>query len=107
MIQAMGGLMSITGPRDGEPGAGPQKVGVAVADLMTGMYATTAILAALYERTRPARGQHIDLALLDTQVAVLANQSMNYLLTGRAPGRPASTIRASPRTAPSRPPTAT
>ncbi|HXQ30433.1 MAG TPA: CaiB/BaiF CoA-transferase family protein [Steroidobacteraceae bacterium] len=87
MIQAMGGLMSLTGVPDGEPGAGPQKVGVAVADLMTGMYALSAIIAALYERTRSGVGQYIDLALLDTQVAWLANQSMNYLLSGRAPGR--------------------
>jgi crotonobetainyl-CoA:carnitine CoA-transferase CaiB-like acyl-CoA transferase len=87
MIQGMGGLMSITGPRGSVPGAGPQKVGVAVADLMTGMYATTAILAALFERTQSGRGQYIDLALLDTQVAVLANQNMSYLLSGRAPGR--------------------
>ena len=87
MIQAMGGLMSITGTPDGEPGAGPQKVGVAVSDLMAGMYAATAVLAALHERTRSGQGQHIDLALLDTQVSWLANQSMNYLLTGEAPRR--------------------
>jgi len=87
MIQGMGGLMSLTGVPDGEPGAGPQKVGVAVADLMTGMYALSAIVAALYERTSSGVGQYIDLALLDTQVAWLANQSMNYLLSGRAPPR--------------------
>jgi crotonobetainyl-CoA:carnitine CoA-transferase CaiB-like acyl-CoA transferase len=87
MIQAMGGLMSVTGVPDGEPGAGPQKVGVAVADLITGMYATTAILAALYEREQSGRGQFIDLALLDTQVAALANQSLNFLVSGRAPQR--------------------
>jgi len=87
MIQAKGGLMSVTGVADGEPGAGPQKVGVAVVDLMTGMYATSAILAALYERTASGLGQYIDLALLDTQVAWLANQNMNYLLTGRPPAR--------------------
>jgi len=87
MIQAMGGLMSITGAPDGEPGAGPQKVGVAVSDLMAGMYAATAVLAALHERTASGTGQHIDLALLDTQVSWLANQSMNYLLTGEAPRR--------------------
>lgn len=87
MIQAMGGLMSITGAPDGEPGAGPQKVGVAVSDLMAGMYAATAVLAALHERTRSGVGQYIDLALLDTQVSWLANQSMNYLLTGEAPRR--------------------
>jgi crotonobetainyl-CoA:carnitine CoA-transferase CaiB-like acyl-CoA transferase len=87
MIQAMGGLMSITGTPEGEPGAGPQKVGVAVSDLMAGMYAATAILAALHERERSGAGQHIDLALLDTQVSWLANQGMNYLLTGAAPRR--------------------
>ena len=87
MIQAMGGLMSITGLPDGQPGAGPQKVGVAVSDLMAGMYAATAVLAALHERDRSGCGQHIDLALLDTQVSWLANQGMNYLLTGEAPQR--------------------
>jgi crotonobetainyl-CoA:carnitine CoA-transferase CaiB-like acyl-CoA transferase len=87
MIQAMGGLMSVTGAPDGEPGAGPQKVGVAVSDLMAGMYAATAVLAALHERDTSGAGQHIDLALLDTQVSWLANQSMNYLLTGEAPRR--------------------
>jgi crotonobetainyl-CoA:carnitine CoA-transferase CaiB-like acyl-CoA transferase len=87
MIQGMGGLMSLTGVPDGEPGAGPQKVGVAVADLMCGMYAVSAILAALYERDRSGRGQYVDLSLLDTQVAWLANQSLNYLVTGQSPGR--------------------
>jgi crotonobetainyl-CoA:carnitine CoA-transferase CaiB-like acyl-CoA transferase len=87
MIQGMGGLMSITGLPDGEPGGGPQKVGVAVVDLMTGMYAVAAVTAALYERTRSGRGQYIDLALLDTQVGWLANQGMNYLLSGQAPRR--------------------
>jgi len=87
MIQAMGGLMSVTGAPDGEPGAGPQKVGVAVCDLMAGMYAATAVLAALHERDTCGAGQHIDLALLDSQVSWLANQSMNYLLTGEAPRR--------------------
>jgi crotonobetainyl-CoA:carnitine CoA-transferase CaiB-like acyl-CoA transferase len=87
MIQGLGGLMSITGVPDGEPGAGPQKVGVAVADLMCGMYATTAILAALEERHASGRGQYIDLSLLDSQVAWLANQNLNYLVTGRAPER--------------------
>ena len=86
-IQAIGGLMSVTGEPDGEPGAGPQKVGVAATDLMTGMYAATAILAALRHAERTGTGQHIDLALLDTQVAFLANQGMNYLATGEAPGR--------------------
>ncbi|MGH8310220.1 MAG: CaiB/BaiF CoA transferase family protein, partial [Steroidobacteraceae bacterium] len=87
MIQAMGGLMSITGLPDDEPGGGPQKVGVAVADLMAGMYAVTAILAALYERSASGRGQLIDLALLDTQLAWLANQNLNYLVSGRPPQR--------------------
>lgn len=87
MIQGMGGLMSITGVPDGEPGAGPQKVGVAVADLMCGMYAVSAILAALYERDRSGRGQYVDLSLLDTQVAWLANQNLNYLVTGDVPQR--------------------
>ena len=86
-IQAMGGLMSITGEPDGAPGAGPQKVGVAVADLMTGMYATSAILAALHHRQATGRGQHIDLALLDTQVAWLANQASNFLVGGEVPER--------------------
>jgi crotonobetainyl-CoA:carnitine CoA-transferase CaiB-like acyl-CoA transferase len=87
MIQAMGGLMSITGPADGEPGAGPQKVGVAVSDLMCGMYAVSAILAALQERNSSGKGQHIDLSLLDSQVAWLANQGLNYLVSGTAPVR--------------------
>jgi len=87
LIQGMGGLMSITGRRDGEPGAGPQKVGVALTDVLTGLYATTAILAALAHRERTGQGQHIDLALLDVQVASLANQTMNYLVSGAAPVR--------------------
>jgi crotonobetainyl-CoA:carnitine CoA-transferase CaiB-like acyl-CoA transferase len=87
MIQGMGGLMSITGMPEGEPGAGPQKVGVAVADLMCGMYAVAAVLAALNERHDSDRGQHIDLSLLDTQVAWLANQNMNYLVSGNPPQR--------------------
>ena len=87
MIQGMGGLMSITGERDDLPGGGPQKAGVAVADLMTGMYSTVGILAALHERTRSGLGQHIDMALLDCQVAMLANQNLNYLTTGVAPRR--------------------
>jgi len=87
MIQAVGGLMSITGVPDGEPGAGPQKVGVAVADLMCGMYAVTAVLAALHERERSGVGQSIDLSLLDSQVAWLANQALNYLVTGKSPRR--------------------
>lgn len=87
MIQGMGGLMSVTGERDEQPGGGPQKVGVALADVLTGMYATTAVLAALAYRDRSGEGQHIDLALLDVQAACLANQAMNYLTSGKAPGR--------------------
>ena len=87
MIQGIGGLMSITGEPDQRPGGGPMKVGVAVADIFTGLYATIAILGALAHRDRTRAGQHIDLALLDTQVAVLANQAMNYLVTGVAPQR--------------------
>ena len=87
MIQGMGGLMSITGVPDGEPGAGPQKVGVAVADLMTGLYAVIAIVGALYERERCGAGQHIDLALLDTQLACLANQALGFLVSGQSPRR--------------------
>jgi crotonobetainyl-CoA:carnitine CoA-transferase CaiB-like acyl-CoA transferase len=86
-IQAEGGLMSITGEPDGTPGGGPQKVGVAVADLMTGMYAVAGILAALRHADATGEGQQIDLALLDTQVGWLANQAMNYLVGGAAPGR--------------------
>ncbi|MDW8480223.1 MAG: CaiB/BaiF CoA-transferase family protein [Xanthomonadales bacterium] len=86
-IQALGGLMSITGERDGLPGAGPQKVGVAVADLMAGMYAATAILAALRARDREGRGCHLDVSLLDCQVAWLANQAANYLVGGVVPRR--------------------
>jgi formyl-CoA transferase len=87
MVQGMGGLMSITGERDDLPGGGPQKAGVAIADLMTGMYSTVAILAALEERHKSGRGQHIDMALLDTQVAWLANQNTNYLIGGEVPVR--------------------
>lgn len=87
MIQGMGGLMSLTGERDDQPGGGPQKAGVAVADLMTGMYASVGILAALHERSRSGLGQHIDMALLDCQVAMLANQNMNYLASGSPPQR--------------------
>ena len=87
MIQGMGGVMSITGERDDLPGGGPQRVGIPIADIMTGMYATVAICAALAHREKSGAGQHLDLALLDTQVGVLANQGMNYLATGEAPGR--------------------
>ena len=87
MIQGMSGLMSITGAADGVPGAGPIKVGVAVSDILCGLYATIAVLAALAHRDRSGRGQAIDLALLDVQVAALANQALNYLVAGRPPGR--------------------
>lgn len=87
IIQGMGGLMSITGEKDGVPGAGPQKVGVAVSDVMTGLYSVVAIQAALLAREKTGRGQRCDMALLDVQVAMLGNQSQNYLATGRSPGR--------------------
>jgi len=87
IIQGMGGFMSITGERDDLPGGGPQKAGVAVSDLMTGMYATVAILAALAQRERTGAGQRIDMALFDCVVAMLANMNTNYLTTGNAPGR--------------------
>ncbi|MFC5522218.1 CaiB/BaiF CoA transferase family protein [Polaromonas jejuensis] len=85
-IQGMGGLMSITGERD-DLGGGPQKVGVAVADLMTGMYATVGILAALRHAEKTGEGQQVDMALLDTQVAMLANLGANYLVSGKVPER--------------------
>jgi len=87
LIQAMGGLMSITGVPDGEAGAGPQKVGVALTDILTGLYAAIGILAAVQERHRSGLGQHIDTALLDVQVAALANQASNYLVGGVVPRR--------------------
>ncbi|MBI2994547.1 MAG: CoA transferase [Gammaproteobacteria bacterium] len=87
LIQGMAGLMSITGNADGEPGAGPQRVGVAVSDLTTGMYASIAILAALLHRAGSEQGQHIDLALMDTQVSWLANQALNYFISGQCPTR--------------------
>jgi len=87
MIQGMGGLMSITGQPDGEPGGGPVKVGVAVTDIFTGLYATIGIMGALAHRDRTGEGQQVDLALLDVQVAVLANQAMNCLVGGKAPQR--------------------
>lgn len=86
-IQGLGGLMSVTGERDDRPGGGPQKVGVAVADLFTGMYATVGILAALRHRERCGEGQVVDMALLDTQVAMLANLGANYLVTRQPPKR--------------------
>lgn len=87
MIQGLGGLMSLTGRPDGEEGAGPVKVGVALTDILTGLYSTVAILAALANRDQAGVGQHIDMALLDVQVACLANQAMNYLTTGNPPRR--------------------
>lgn len=83
MIQAMGGLMSVTGERDDLPGGGPQKVGIPIVDIMTGMYATVAVLAALAHRERTGEGEYIDLAMLDVQTAVLANQAMNHLVSGK------------------------
>ena len=91
MIQAMGGLMSITGLPDGEPGGGPLRVGVAVVDLFTGMYTAVAILAALFRRERSGEGARIDMALLDTQLAVLANQVSNFLVSGENPPRQGNT----------------
>ncbi|MDG9923328.1 MULTISPECIES: CaiB/BaiF CoA-transferase family protein [unclassified Pseudomonas] len=87
MIQGLGGLMSLTGKPDGEDGAGPMKVGVALTDILTGLYATVGVLAALSAREQSGEGQYIDVALLDVQVACLANQAMNYLATGSAPKR--------------------
>lgn len=87
IIQGMGGLMSITGERDGVQGGGPQKVGVAVTDVMTGLYSVIAIQAALMAREKTGRGQHCDMALLDVQLAALGNQTQNYLSTGVSPGR--------------------
>ena len=86
-IQAMGGLMSITGERDDAPGGGPQKVGVPIVDLMTGMYAAVAVLAAVARRAETGLGETIDLAMLDVGAAFLANQATNWLLSGRAPRR--------------------
>ena len=87
LIQAMGGLMSITGVADGEPGAGPQRVGVAVGDLTTGMYSVIAIQAALHHRNTTGQGQHIDMSLLDSQVSWLVNQASNYFISGECPRR--------------------
>jgi crotonobetainyl-CoA:carnitine CoA-transferase CaiB-like acyl-CoA transferase len=87
MIQAMGGLMSITGQPDGAPGAEPMKVGVAVVDLFTGLYASNAILAALWHARASGEGQHVDIALFDVQAAMLANQATNYFVSGKAPTR--------------------
>jgi formyl-CoA transferase len=87
MIQGMGGFMSLTGERDHKPGGGPQRAGVPVVDIMTGMYSTIAVCAAIANRERTGQGQHIDMALLDTQVGFLANQGANFLVTGEAPAR--------------------
>jgi len=87
VFQGMGGLMSITGERDGEPGAGPMRVGIAVTDVMTGMYATVAILAAVVHRERTGEGQYIDTALLDTIVAFSANQVVSWFTSGKLPLR--------------------
>ncbi|ABB08148.1 CaiB/BaiF CoA transferase family protein [Burkholderia lata] len=87
IIQGIGGFMSITGERDGEPGGGPQKAGVAIADLATGLYSTIAVLAALAHRDRTGEGQYIDMALLDVQVALLANMNTNFLASGKPPVR--------------------
>ena len=87
IVQGLGGLMSITGERDDLPGGGPQKVGVAAADIMTGLYATIAILAAIEHRRISGEGQYIDMALLDVQVATIANMNLNYLCSGKVPQR--------------------
>ncbi|MFM8547299.1 MAG: CaiB/BaiF CoA transferase family protein [Betaproteobacteria bacterium] len=87
MIQGVGGLMSVTGEADDRPGGGPQKAGVAVADLFTGMYAAQAILGALFHRERTGEGQYIDTALLDVQVAMMANMNTNFLVSGKPPKR--------------------
>lgn len=87
LVQAMGGLMHLTGRPDDVPGGGPLKVGVAITDIMTGLYATVGVLAALAERERSGEGQHVDTSLLDVQVACLANQAMNFLATGEQPTR--------------------
>jgi crotonobetainyl-CoA:carnitine CoA-transferase CaiB-like acyl-CoA transferase len=87
IFQGMGGLMSYTGIAEGDEGAGPLRTGVAVVDLMTGMYATSAVLAALVQRGRTGQGQHLDIALLDVAVAMNANQATNYLVSGESPAR--------------------
>jgi formyl-CoA transferase len=91
IIQGMGGMMSITGLPDDQPGGGPLRVGVAVVDLFTGMYTATAILAALFRRERTGEGAHVDMALFDTQLAVLANQVSNALVSGKDPPRQGNT----------------
>ena len=87
MIQGMGGMMSVTGEPDGAPGGGPQRAGVPIADIITGMYASIAICAALASRAETGKGQHLDLALLDSQIALLAYQNTNYFATGTPPKR--------------------
>lgn len=87
LIQAMGGLMSVTGEKDGKPGGGPQKVGIPIVDLMTGMYTAVAVLAALARRNETGVGDYIDIGMLDVQVATLSNQAMNYLVSGNVPAR--------------------
>ena len=91
IIQGMGGLMSITGLPDGVPGGGPMRVGVAVVDLFTGLYTCVAILSALYAREKTGQGAHIDMALFDTQLAMLANQASNALISGKDPPRQGNT----------------
>jgi formyl-CoA transferase len=91
IIQGMGGMMSITGIPDGEPGGGPMRAGVAIADLFTGMYTCAAVLAALYGREKTGEGATIDMALFDTQLAVLANQAENALISGKDPPRQGNT----------------
>jgi crotonobetainyl-CoA:carnitine CoA-transferase CaiB-like acyl-CoA transferase len=87
MIQAMGGLMSVTGERDDLPGGGPQKVGIPIVDVLTGMYAAVAVLAALACKQKTGKGDYIDIGMLDVMVASLANQAMNYLISGKVPKR--------------------
>lgn len=87
IVQGIGGFMSVTGERDGQPGGGPQKAGVAIADLFTGAHATIGILAALSHRERTGKGQYVDIGLLDVQVAMMANMASNYLATGTPPAR--------------------
>ncbi|HEY5608179.1 MAG TPA: CaiB/BaiF CoA-transferase family protein [Alphaproteobacteria bacterium] len=87
MIQGMGGFMSVTGEADDKPGGGPQKIGVALCDVLTGLFTSTAVLAALAHRERTGEGQHIDMALFDVTVAAMANQATNYLIGGMVPGR--------------------
>src|SRR4029078_4153498 len=87
MIQGMGGMMSVTGEPDDAPGGGPQRAGVAIADIITGMSASTAICAPLAHRAETGAGQHLDLALLDSQIALLAYQNTNFFSTGKPPKR--------------------